>query len=105
MSLHVDFRGEALTMGIIIAAISGALSYALTAVVRSFALRNDVLDKPNERSSHDAPTPPGAGLAVIASTIVGMAIGVALRLVSARGAFTQGLGDGDYRDDRMETLA
>ncbi len=81
-----------MTTAILIAAIGGALSYALTAVVRSYALRHDVLDRPNARSSHDAPTPRGGGIAVIVATIVGMAIGVALGLASARDAFTLGVG-------------
>lgn len=81
-----------MTTGIIIAAISGALSYALTGLVRSFALRHNLLDKPNARSSHDAPTPRGGGIAVILATIAGTAIGVALGIASGRDAFTLALG-------------
>jgi Fuc2NAc and GlcNAc transferase len=41
-----------------------ALSWALTGVVRRYALRW-LLDHPNERSSHVKPTPKGGGLALI----------------------------------------
>ena len=101
VSLHVDFRGEALTMGIIIAAITGALSYALTAVVRSFALGNDVLDKPNERSSPDAPT--RAGPASRSSYRPSWGWQSALRWGRQRSRRVHlGRRDADYRDDRMD---
>ncbi len=39
-------------------------SLALTWAVRRYALRRDLLDLPNERSSHRVPTPRGGGLAI-----------------------------------------
>ncbi|CAN5346732.1 glycosyltransferase family 4 protein [soil metagenome] len=81
-----------MTTGIILAAIGGALSYALTGVVRSYALRHDLLDRPNDRSSHDAPTPRGGGIAMIAATLACIAIGVVLGLVNARDALILGIG-------------
>ena len=54
--------------------MSGALLFALSALaalvvaagVRAAAVRRDVLDHPNERSSHTTPTPRGGGLAFVA---------------------------------------
>jgi Fuc2NAc and GlcNAc transferase len=43
------------------------LSLLVTGFMRRFALRQRLLDIPNERSSHVAPTPRGGGVAVVAS--------------------------------------
>ena len=42
----------------------------LTGVVRKLALRHELMDVPNQRSSHDVPTPRGGGLAIVAGTAV-----------------------------------
>lgn len=39
-------------------------AWGLTGVLRRYAIRRSVIDIPNERSSHDVPTPTGGGLAV-----------------------------------------
>jgi len=39
-------------------------SFLLTFIVRRWALRKAILDRPNERSSHTIPTPRGGGIAV-----------------------------------------
>lgn len=48
--------------------IYAAASFVATAVlvgfVRCYAVRNDIIDVPNERSSHTQPTPRGGGLAI-----------------------------------------
>lgn len=46
------------------------LSLAATGLVLAQLRRRAILDHPNERSSHDAPTPRGGGIAVIAVLIV-----------------------------------
>ena len=43
------------------------LSWALTWWVRQIALKGQMLDLPNERSSHTRPTPRGGGLAIVGS--------------------------------------
>lgn len=48
-----------------------ALSFALTWLVRRYALRSQVVDLPNARSSHTVPTPRGAGAAVALSFLLG----------------------------------
>ena len=53
----------------IIAAVTALASAALVGLVRVQLLRHDILDRPNERSSHDAPTPRGGGLGVLAALL------------------------------------
>ncbi len=48
-----------------------ALSFALTWLVRRYALRSQVVDLPNARSSHTVPTPRGAGAALVLSFLLG----------------------------------
>lgn len=49
-----------------------------TGVVRRFALRADMLDRPTHRSSHTVPTPRGGGLAIAVPVFVGVAALAAL---------------------------
>ena len=51
--------------------IIGALiaSAALTGLVRRYALRGGLVDKPNQRSSHERPTPRGGGLSIVVTFI------------------------------------
>ncbi len=44
-----------------------SLSFGLTFGVRQFALKKNIIDTPNERSSHSVPTPRGGGLAIVIS--------------------------------------
>ncbi len=46
----------------------------LTGVMRKHALRRNLIDFPNERSSHMVPTPTGGGMAVVLSTVVGLVL-------------------------------
>lgn len=41
------------------------ISWGLTGLLRSYALKKKVLDVPNQRSSHSTPTPRGGGLAFV----------------------------------------
>lgn len=41
------------------------VSYALVGAYRRYALEKNILDKPNERSLHQTPTPSGAGLIIV----------------------------------------
>lgn len=40
-------------------------SFLLTELIRRYALKNNYLDIPNERSSHTVPTPRGGGLSIV----------------------------------------
>jgi len=50
------------------------LSYLSVAAIRRWALRRNLLDIPNERSSHVVPTPRGGGLAIAAIVLIGFGI-------------------------------
>lgn len=45
-------------------------SFGLTAMLRKYALAKNVIDIPNERSSHSLPTPRGGGLAIVICFLV-----------------------------------
>ena len=51
-------------------ALGSAATWALTGSVRRHALRSDLLDHPNERSSHSVPTPRGGGIAIVVSYLL-----------------------------------
>lgn len=46
-----------------------ALAWALTALMRRYALSTRLLDVPNERSSHHVATPRGGGVAIVLTTL------------------------------------
>lgn len=52
-------------------------SFLLTGLIRRLAMRVALLDIPNQRSSHSAPTPRGGGVAIVAAFLAGVA-GLAL---------------------------
>lgn len=52
--------------------IIAMLSWALTAVLRRYALARSLLDIPNSRSSHALPTPRGGGLAIVISFLLAL---------------------------------
>lgn len=49
-----------------------AFSLVLTGLVRRYALSRQLLDQPNERSSHSVPTPRGGGVAIVISFLTGL---------------------------------
>ena len=58
----------------VLALVAFLLSAAAVGVVRWYAIRRDVLDHPNARSSHARPTPRGGGLGLLIA--VGLALGL-----------------------------
>ena len=50
------------------------LSLVLTGLFRGYALRRNVLDVPNLRSSHKVPTPRGGGMAIVVAFLTGGAL-------------------------------
>jgi UDP-N-acetylmuramyl pentapeptide phosphotransferase/UDP-N-acetylglucosamine-1-phosphate transferase len=46
-----------------------AASCLLVSPVRWLILRWEIVDQPNARSSHEAPTPPAGGLAIVLGTV------------------------------------
>lgn len=60
-------------MSIFLLIIVGFLAaFSLTGYMRQYALKKNIIDNPNERSSHNIPTPRGGGVAVVVSYIVGV---------------------------------
>lgn len=47
-------------------------SVGLTYLLRLYALKNNIIDTPNSRSSHVTPTPRGGGVAIVISFLIGM---------------------------------
>jgi UDP-N-acetylmuramyl pentapeptide phosphotransferase/UDP-N-acetylglucosamine-1-phosphate transferase len=47
-------------------------SWWATGLIRRYALRKELIDVPNERSSHTQPTPRGGGLAIVLVTLCGL---------------------------------
>jgi Fuc2NAc and GlcNAc transferase len=50
------------------------VSGVLTGIFHSFALKKDLLDIPNERSSHTSPVPHGGGLAIVLTLLTSLLI-------------------------------
>jgi Fuc2NAc and GlcNAc transferase len=68
-------------------AVAGfAASWGLTGLARRYALRRSLLDVPNHRSSHTAPTPRGGGMAIVAVALAGVGALAVLRVVDGRTA-------------------
>jgi Fuc2NAc and GlcNAc transferase len=68
-----------LPMGIVAVFLA---SFLLTALIRQVALRRGILDVPNGRSSHSAPTPRGGGLAIVVTVLAAVALLNALGAIS-----------------------
>lgn len=50
---------------ILLLLIAAIVSAVMTGLLRRYALASNLIDKPNERSSHTIPTPRGGGLAIV----------------------------------------
>jgi UDP-N-acetylmuramyl pentapeptide phosphotransferase/UDP-N-acetylglucosamine-1-phosphate transferase len=57
----------------------GLLAYLGVAVLRWWAVRSQMLDIPNERSSHTRPTPRGGGLVIVVVTLGGLILAWLIR--------------------------
>ncbi|WP_180070032.1 glycosyltransferase family 4 protein [Acinetobacter sp. YH16038] len=51
-----------------------SLTFGFTCFMRAYALKKNIIDNPNERSSHSVPTPRGGGVAVVCSYLSALAI-------------------------------
>ena len=62
-----------------LALIAAAATYGGVAIFRRWAEKRQLMDMPNERSSHTRPTPRGGGLVIAVATLIcGTALAVAL---------------------------
>lgn len=50
------------------------LAFAMTYFMRAYALKKNIIDNPNERSSHSVPTPRGGGVAIVCSYLLALAV-------------------------------
>jgi Fuc2NAc and GlcNAc transferase len=71
-----------MTAELIIVLSAVAATYVLTGLVRRLALAHGVLDVPNDRSSHDVPTPRGGGIAIVITTVIALSLLASLRLLA-----------------------
>src|ERR1041384_931897 len=58
----------------VLAAASAVLSAFAVFLLRRWAVRRNIVDVPNERSSHARPTARGGGLAIVGVTFLGLGI-------------------------------
>lgn len=70
-------------MTVIAAAVAAVLAFGGTGLMRRYALARQVLDLPNDRSSHVIPTPRGGGLAAVVAVVL---VFGALRLTGIAGS-------------------
>lgn len=49
-------------------------TFGLTYLMRAYAVKKNIIDNPNERSSHSIPTPRGGGVAVVCSYLLALAV-------------------------------
>lgn len=72
---------------IFILVVSALAAWALTAALRQYALKRNVLDIPNARSSHTRPTPRGGGVAFVLVFSLFAAISTALPINTPPGTW------------------
>jgi len=51
-----------------------SLAFGFTYFMRAYALKKNIIDNPNDRSSHSVPTPRGGGVAVVCSYLLALAV-------------------------------
>jgi hypothetical protein len=56
----------------------------MTGMLRRYAIRAGLIDRPNARSSHSIPTPRGGGLAIVATSIAAIGLLYVLHLMLLR---------------------
>ena len=69
-------------------------AFILTGIIRVYAIKKNVIDIPNERSSHEVPTPRGGGVSVVITFLCGLILFESLGYVSLKFTalfFTAGL--------------
>jgi Fuc2NAc and GlcNAc transferase len=64
-----------------------AASWALTRVLRRYALAKSLMDIPNERSSHSIPTPRGGGVAIVVAFVVSLPVLASLDLLTTQALY------------------
>ena len=62
--------------------VSGVLTWVLTGLLYRYALARNLLDIPNNRSSHSVATPRGGGVAIVLAFLIGVSVFWGLRWLS-----------------------
>jgi Fuc2NAc and GlcNAc transferase len=88
-----------------VGAVALVMAWALTGWVRRYALRRNLLDLPNPRSSHERPVPLGGGLAIVVVTLTGIVLAAWIGYLPVRTAMALAGGGGaialiGWLDDR-----
>ena len=94
----------------VVVAVTFAFSATLVGVVRAYALKKNIVDLPNARSSHVAPTPRAGGIAIVLPFLASLVALCFCRIVDARtaailvvaGCAIAGIG---FLDDRQQVTA
>jgi Fuc2NAc and GlcNAc transferase len=73
MNFEHIFNYKSLYLILYLIFISG-VSYILTGLVRRYALKKNILDHPNQRSSHEIATPRGGGVAIVVVFLFGLTV-------------------------------
>lgn len=60
-----------------------ALSWVMTGCMRRYALQHNMMDLPNQRSSHCVPTPRGGGMAIVVSFLVALLVALSMNWLPA----------------------
>jgi len=99
-----------LIQALAVAAAGLVAAWLLTGLVRRYAVRTQLLDHPNERSSHSVPTPRGGGVGFVVAFLV-LATGMAWAGIIERGLAAAIVGSGllvamlGFIDDRRPVPA
>lgn len=73
--------------------VVACVSAVLTGLMRRYALSRQLLDRPNDRSSHTVPTPRGGGVAIVVAFLLGlMALGDGISATTMTALFCGGIG-------------
>lgn len=64
------------------------LAFGLTYFMRAYALKKNIIDNPNERSSHSVPTPRGGGVAVVCSYLLALVVLIYSQQLALHTGFT-----------------
>lgn len=74
-------------VSLVLAATASLVGLLVTGLVRNYAIRHQVLDHPNARSSHAVATPRGGGIGFLAATLVTILTGMGAGLIETRFGF------------------
>lgn len=88
--------------------VVAVLSAVLTGLMRRYALSRQLLDRPNERSSHSVPVPRGGGVAIVVAFLVGLLLmgeGASFAAIVALSGAGIGVGVVGFVDDHGHIAA